>query len=156
MDTHYNTHLHFPRRGGSAPMAHSNQTAARKFLATPVEVMMEHHPRACLGSVNHAARICRGYCNGTCTFCVISRRGSEVPALFFQDCCRTDNEGKQMFNVFVFVLTVICLGNSNDSRQNVRATAPLNRKKKAALRAPGPGAAHFCSPLPRWPNEPVV
>ena len=41
-----------------------------------------------------------------------------------------------MSNVFVLVLNVICLGNSNDSRQNVRATAPLNRKKKAALRAP--------------------
>ena len=82
-----------------------------------------------------------------------SRNGNH--AFFFQDCCRADNKAKQMFNVFVFVLAVICLGNSNDSRQIVRATAPLNRKKKAALQAPGPGAAHFCSPLPRWSNEPV-
>ena len=46
MATHYNTHLDFPRRGGSAPMAYSIPTAARKFLATPVEVMMEHHLQA--------------------------------------------------------------------------------------------------------------
>jgi len=33
MGAHYNTqHLHFPRRGGSAPMAHTIPTAARKFL----------------------------------------------------------------------------------------------------------------------------
>ena len=46
MATHYNTHLDFPRRGGSTPVAHSIPTAARKFLATPVEVMLEHHLQA--------------------------------------------------------------------------------------------------------------
>ena len=46
MATHYNTHLNFPRRGGSAPMAHSIPTAARKFLTTPVEMMMEYHLQA--------------------------------------------------------------------------------------------------------------
>ena len=31
-------------------------------------------------------------------------------ALSLQKCCRVDNEGKQMSDVFVLVLTVICLG----------------------------------------------
>ena len=31
MDTHYNTHLHFPRRGGSAPMAHDPNCGAEIF-----------------------------------------------------------------------------------------------------------------------------
>ena len=31
-------------------------------------------------------------------------------ALSFQECCRADNEGRQMSDVFVLVLTVVCLG----------------------------------------------
>jgi len=43
LDGHYNTHLHFPRRGGSAPW-HTIPTAARKFFV--VELMMDEDLQA--------------------------------------------------------------------------------------------------------------
>ena len=40
--THYKTqHLHFPRRDWVGPPWHIDPTAARNFLATPLEAMMD-------------------------------------------------------------------------------------------------------------------
>ena len=57
MATHYNTHLDFPGRGGSTPVAHSIPTAARKSHATPVEVMMEHHLQALVFIINFVVNL---------------------------------------------------------------------------------------------------
>ena len=42
--------------------------------------------------------------------CEVAASHNGDSALSFQECCRADNEGKQMSDVFVLVLTVICLG----------------------------------------------